>query len=299
MIPPHSEAAPHSYSFHPTWSHALAHPPRGLVLAREKGWVLAWDSQDWLYLLNPSGERQSQMHSAAKLTTASCADNGLAYAAGGAHGEIWWLLPDLRTRWERSVGHSVTALALDSFGQYLAVGDSLGTLTIFDSQGRQLVRAQSQRPLHHLTFIPAAPYLVGASDYGLIACFDLNGKLIWRDGIVAHIGALSISGTGEKIVLACFSEGLQQYDVQGNNLGRQSLPEAARLAALTYDARHLLAAGMGNHLLWVDAQHRILSTHQLEKPAVAMGLSPLGDRIIVAQAESSLVGLDLRPSLHS
>jgi hypothetical protein len=149
-----------------------------------------------------------------------------------------------------------------------------------------------------LTFIPAAPFLVGASDYGLIACFDLNGKLLWRDGIVAHIGALSVSGAGEKIVLTCFSEGLQQYDVKGTNLGRQSLPEAARLAALTYDARHLLAAGMGNHLLWLDAQHRILSTHQLEKPAVAMGLSPLGDRIIVAPAESSLVGLDLRPSLH-
>src|SRR5262249_51789404 len=108
MFPPHSDSDSHSYTFHPTWSHALGHPPRGLAIAREKGWIFAWDAQDWLYLLNPSGERQAQVHAAAKLTTASCADNGPAYAAGGGHGEIWWLSPDLRTRWERSVGHSVT-----------------------------------------------------------------------------------------------------------------------------------------------------------------------------------------------
>src|SRR5262249_42706163 len=156
-------------------------------------------AQDWLYLLNASGERQAQVHTSFKLSTAACADDGSAYAAGGARGEVWWLLPDLRTRWERSGGQSVISLALDSFGQYLAVGDSLGTLSMFDSQGRQLFRAQSQRPLHHLTFIPGAPFLVGASDYGLVACFDFNGKLLWHDGIVAHIGSLSVSGAGEKI----------------------------------------------------------------------------------------------------
>ena len=298
MFPAHSDSSSHSSIFHPTWSHALGHPPRGLALAREKVWTLAWDAQDWLYLLNASGERQAQVHTSAKLSTAACADDGSAYAAGGAHGEVWWLLPDLRIRWERSVGHSVTALALDSFGQYLAVGDSFGTLTILDSHGRQLVQIPSQRPLHHLTFIPAASLLVGASDYGLVACFDFNGKLLWRDGIVAHIGSLSVSGAGEKVILACFSEGLQEYDVKGNNLGRHSLSEPAHLAALTYDPRHLLVAGIGKHLLWLDAQHSVLSTHELEKPAVAIAISPLGDRAVVAQAESSLVGFDLRLSLQ-
>jgi hypothetical protein len=299
MLPPHSDPSSHSSIFQPTWSHALGHSPRGLTLAREKGWTLAWDAQDWLYLLNGSGERQAQVHTPAKLSTAACADDGSAYAAAGGHGEVWWLLPDLRSRWEKSVGHSVTALAMDPFGQYLAVGDSLGTLTIFDSEGRQLVRTQSQRPLHHLTFILAAPLLVGASDYGLVACFDFNGKLLWHDGIVAHIGSLSVSGAGEKIILACFSEGLQEYDVKGNNLGRHSLSEPAHLAALTYDARHLLVAGMGKHLLWLDAESKILSTQELEKPAVAIAISPLGDRVVMAQAESFLVGFDLRLSRDS
>src|SRR5258708_39150364 len=163
MSSSHPESSSGSITFHTAWTHALAKPARGLALAREKGWVLAWDNQDWLYLLNQAGERQAQMRAPVKLASAAGTDDGSAYAAGGGHGEVWWLWPDLRTRWERSVGHSGTALALDSFGQYLAVGDSLGTLTIFDSQGRQLVRVQSQPPLHHLPFVPPPPFLVCAS----------------------------------------------------------------------------------------------------------------------------------------
>ncbi len=294
MLPPHSESLPDSYTFQPMWTHALAHPPRGLALAREKGWLLAWDTEDWLYLLNQAGERQAQVHAAGKLAAAACTDDGSAFVAAGAQGEIWWLAPDLRARWEQSVGHAVTAAALDSFGQYVALADSQSRLSIFDCYGRQLAQVQSQRPLHHLAFIPTAPFLLGASDYGLAACFDLEGKLVWRDGLVAHIGSLSVSGSGEKVVLTCFTEGLQQYDFKGKNLGRQSLSEACRLAALTYDARHLLVAGMTTRLLWLDGEYKILSTYSLEKPAMAMGLSPLGDRMVVALANGSLVGIDLR-----
>ena len=85
--------------------------------------------------------------------------------------------------------------------------------------------------MHHLAFIPAVPFILGASDYGLAACFDLEGKLVWRDALVAHIGSLTVSGAGERVILACFTEGLQQYDLKGKNLGRKSLPEACRLAA--------------------------------------------------------------------
>jgi hypothetical protein len=291
MSSPPSESS--AISFHTAWSHALANPPRGLALAREKGWVLAWDDKDWLYLLNQAGERQAQMHAPGNLSAAACADDGSAYVAAGSQGEIWWLTPDLRARWERSVAHPVTAVTLDPFGQYLAVADSRGALSIFDCQGRQLVQFQSPRPLHHLAFVPAAPFVLGASDYGLAVCFDLKGKLVWRDGLVAHIGSLTVSGTGEKVVLACFTEGLQLYDLSGKNLGRQSLTEPCRLALLTFDAKHLLVAGMSTRVLWLDADHRTLSTHSLEKPAIAMGLNPMGDRMVVAAANGFLIGIDL------
>src|SRR5262245_64210293 len=82
------------------WSHPMSHGPRGLALAREKGWVLVWDEQNWLYVLNQAGEVQSQRHLAGGLVTACCADDGSAYVALGAQGEVFWLAPDLMPRWE-------------------------------------------------------------------------------------------------------------------------------------------------------------------------------------------------------
>jgi hypothetical protein len=289
MSPPYSEI-----TFHTSWTHALANPARGLALAREKGWVLTWDNQDWLYLLNQAGERQAQMHAPGKLVAAACADDGSAYVAVGSQGEIWWLAPDLSSRWHGSVPHAVTALALDPFGQYLAVADAGSNISLFDCQGRPGIRFPSPRSLHHLTFVPAAPFILAGSDYGLAACFDMKGKLVWRDGLVAHIGSLTVSGLAESVILACFTEGLQRYSLAGKNLGRQSLTEPCRLAALTFDGNHLLVAGMGARLHWLDAEYRVLSTHTLEKPAAAVGLSPLGDRAVIAGTDGFLVGIDLR-----
>ena len=125
--------------------------------------------QDWLYLLNQAGERQAQMHAPGKLVAAACADDGSAYVAVGAQGEIWWLAPDLHSRWEHSMPHPVTALALDPFGQYLAVADAGSNLSLFDCQGRPGVHFQSPRSLYHLAFVPTAPYILAGSDYGLAA----------------------------------------------------------------------------------------------------------------------------------
>lgn len=295
MIPAsHPESSSSSITFHTAWTHALANPARGLALAREKGWVLVWDNQDWLYLLNQAGERQAQMHTPGKLVAAACADDGSAYVAIGDQGEIWWLAPDLRTRWERSVPHPATALALDPFGQYLVVADAGSNVSLFDCQGRPAGRFRSPRSLHHLVFVPTAPFILAGSDYGLAACFDMKGKLVWRDGLVAHIGSLTVSGSGQSVILACFTEGLQCYSLDGKNLGRQALTEPCRSAVLNFDGSHLLVAGMGARLHWLDAEYRTLSTHTLEKPAAAIGLSPLGDRAVLAGTDGSLINFDLR-----
>src|SRR5438552_17435935 len=96
--PPPSPAA---FPMRPLWSQPLAAPARGLALAREKGWVLAWDEAHWLYLLNQKGERQAQVHAPAALAAACCADDGSACAAVGGRGEVWWLAPGPTTPWER------------------------------------------------------------------------------------------------------------------------------------------------------------------------------------------------------
>jgi hypothetical protein len=280
--------------FQKLWSQHIAVSPRGLALAREKKWLLAWDDKSWLYLLKQSGERQGQFRAPDSLTTACCADDGSSFAAAGSHGQIWWLAPDLSVRWERSMPAAVVAAAMDSFGQYLAVADARGQVHIFDRHGRLLIESESARPLFQLAFVPAAPYLIGSADFGLVACIDLKGTWIWRDGLVAHIGSLSVDGVGERVVLACYSEGLLHYSVKNRNQGRLAIAEPCRLAAVAYDGNRILASGLGNHLFVLDQDGRVIHTHPLEEPAVALALSPLGDTAFVAQAGGTLLGFRLQ-----
>src|SRR5262249_17911137 len=151
---------------------------------------------------------------------ACCADDGSACAAVGGRGEVRWLTPDLMPRWERTLSHPALAAAMDPFGQYLAVAGARGGPHGFDRTGKQGARGESPRPLHLLAFVPAAPFVVGSADFGLVAGFDLTGRLAWRDGLVAHAGSLAVSGDGAEVVLACFSEGLQRYNHLGQNRGR-------------------------------------------------------------------------------
>ena len=43
------------------WSRKIAAPPRGLALARERGWLLVWDAEHGLHLFNRSGEPQARV----------------------------------------------------------------------------------------------------------------------------------------------------------------------------------------------------------------------------------------------
>jgi hypothetical protein len=156
-------------SFKSLWSFSPPAGASGLSLARERGTLLAWDRAHWLYLLDGAGKRQAQRQFPGGLADAGCSDDGSAYAAAGAAGEVWWLAPDLGTRWETKLPHPALAAALDPFGQYLAVADTQGGVHLFDCLGRKVIETEAPRPLHRMAFVPAAPLLVGCADYGLVA----------------------------------------------------------------------------------------------------------------------------------
>jgi hypothetical protein len=276
-----------------TWAQDLGVRPRGLALAREKGWILAWDEKDRLHLFDRKGARQAQKHIPPMLT-ATCADDASAYAATGSRGQVWWLAPDLTVRWEQTLAHRLVTAALDPFGQYLALADGHGNVYVLDRHGRPVSQFQSQRPLHHLAFVPAAPFLIGSADYGLVTCFELTGRCVWRDGLVAHIGSLAVSSDGSQIMLACFTEGVQRYNLAGKNKGRLHLSEPCRLVTLSFAGSLLLVAGLSHRILLHDRKGRVLCDHELSKPAVGLALTALGDRAVAALADGRLVGLDLR-----
>src|SRR5438105_1271556 len=116
---------------HPSWCCELGTRPRGLAMAREKGSLLAWDDRS-LFLLNREGTLQAQRRTPNPIALACCADDGTCFVALGKEGIIWWLAPDLTERRLQSLTDLPVAAALDSFGQYLAIGDGRGKLRILD-----------------------------------------------------------------------------------------------------------------------------------------------------------------------
>jgi hypothetical protein len=280
-------------TFRLLWSQTLPNRPIGVALARERAVLLLWDKHQWLYLLNRLGVCQGQKRMPAAVCAACSAEDGSAFAAVGVGGEVWWLAPDLGVRWQQTMTGPAVACAMDPFGGYLAVSDDRGALHFFDRSGQTVAKAQTPRPLCFLAFVPAAPYLIGSADFGLVAGYDIHAAQKWRDGLVQNAGALTVSGDGSLILLACYTEGLQHYRLDGKNCGRLVTPEPCYLASLAFDGRRILAASLNNRLLLLDREAHSLGAYPLDKPAVAVALSGLGDYGIVALKDGQVMCLDL------
>ncbi|MHB1422558.1 MAG: outer membrane protein assembly factor BamB family protein [Gemmataceae bacterium] len=278
------------------WSQTVPDPPRGLLLARERETILAWDGRERLYLFNHAGTLQAQRTLPSAIAAAGCAEDGSAYAVAAAQPPlICWLAPDLTTRWQRALPQRATALAVEPLGRCVAVADASGTLHLIDARGRTLWQATTPRPLHHLAFVTEKQVLVGASDFGLVVCFGASGECLWRDGLVAHVGSLSVNGDGSCVVLPCFSDGLVRYSTASPEQQRISLGTPCHLAAVSYAGDCLLTAdcqvaGGTPALLCLrrdngDIRDRV----SLDAPATAIALGARGDFALVGLANGAIL----------
>jgi PQQ-like domain len=272
------------------WSQKTTAALRGLSLARERGWVLAWDAQHWLYLFNRNGEKQAQLQAPGPLAAAVAADDGHTFAAAGQGGEVWLLAPDLMPRWTKSVGQRAVSIAIAPLGQFVAVADAGGNVHLFDRKGSEIWQVSTARPLQHLVFVPEKPVLVGSADFGLVTCLSETGAQVWRDGLVAHSGSLATSGDGSLIVLACFTDGLWCYDLAGKKSQLARLAPC-RLADLSYDGSLILSAGLENRLQLHRRDGSVKASAPLDGVPAALALGPLGEVAVVGLAEGKVVQL--------
>ncbi len=272
------------------WSQTVPAPLRGLRLARERGTILAWDGKDGLFLFDQAGKIQGQRPSPVPIASAGCAEDGSAYVLGGSQNPmVCWLAPDLATRWQRSLPQRVTAVAVEPLGRCVAVADAGCALRLMDAGGATLWQATTPRPLHHLAFVPEKTILVGAADFGLVLCFGAAGECLWRDGLVAHIGSLAVSGDGSAVLLACFSDGLYRYNASGPQQHRIPLDKPCHLAALSYDGATLLTADSQDSACLRDNKGASREPFNLPSPAVALALGALSDYAVLGLVNGAIL----------
>jgi hypothetical protein len=169
---------------------------------------------------------------------------------------------------------------------------------LISAGGQGLWKMTTPRPLRHLTFVPERPVVLGCADFGLVVCLDAAGQVRWRDGLVATVGSLAVSGDGAAAVLACYSDGLYVCGPDGPPARQSCLPggTAAR-AALSYAGDKLLVAGI-DHRLWLAAMDgTVLGQLAADGPVVGVGLAPLADYAVVALGEGRVLGLTPHPPL--
>ncbi len=275
------------------WSYDLGLGARHLCLARESHYVFLDDEKDRLYLLDARGKLQAQRAAPGNVVCAAVADDGSAYAAAGRRNEVWKFAPDLGVCWKRTTSDRPLALALDAFGKFLAYADVHGSVCVLDEQGQLISRLRFPRPIQHIVFVPEASRLVACADYGLVASFDIQGKTLWRDSPVANVGALTCTGDGERLLLACYSEGLRCYDKNGKISGALPLQEPCRLAVISYDGARIVTSGLARSLLILDGQGQLLRRVEVDATPTALALTALAERLIVAMPGGKIVSFEL------
>jgi hypothetical protein len=261
-----------------------------LALSRERHWLLAWDA-DRLSLWDAAGRCLTRKQAATSLTAACAADDGQAYAAGGAGGQVWYLSDELRTRWETALTAPPLALALSPLGEQLAVADSAGGLQLYDTAGRRLWRTSLPKPLNYLQFIPEHPLLVGCAATALVVCYDLTGRQAWRDSHVANFGSLSATGDGGRIALACWSEGVCCWDRAGRKLPPLSALGAVARVELSYNGSRLLVEDPDHRVSLRKPTGEVIGECPLEARPVALALDALGKSVAAVLADGTLVSL--------
>jgi hypothetical protein len=269
------------------WSQQLPTPLRGLALARERGWLFGWDGRDGLHLWDRQGNLQAHSRAPATVAAVAAAADGRHFVVLGQEGRMWLLSPDLTLRWEHGATGRGGAVAIAGEGERVAVAIG-STLYLLDNNGKGLWAVPTPRPLRHLTFVPEKPVVVGSADYGFVACFEVTGKMRWRDTPVANVGSLSANGRGDCLVLACFSEGVCGYTVDSGQGQRLAGEAACHLADVSYKGDALLMAGLENRVYLRTNQGSFRGQINAEGPVVGIGLAPLADSVVVATAEGIL-----------
>ncbi|MDQ2622426.1 MAG: hypothetical protein M3Y45_05230, partial [Actinomycetota bacterium] len=287
-----------------TWTIITESPLKGLALAKEAGWILAWDEGNRLTLLDANGETISTTRSSSRIIAATISDDGsrIVVLSEGDSAGLLILSGDLEILVERPAPSESTFVATDPFGRYVAVGGRLGPVQILDRHGRAAGRIETVQSMAHLCFIPDRSFIIGAAAFGMLAGVELEAsrtsnrllaEVVWQDRLMSNVGRLTTTGDGSMVLASCFTHGIQRFDLDGRNEGAYHLGGTVAHAVPDYPGRTIAASTLEGELAVLNSAGNVRWRTTLARPPIALEIDPLGRFVIHGFSTGEITRLDL------
>ena len=264
------------------WGFRPDGPLAAMAYARESGDTYALDEKGHLYRLDRGGRLASVNRLPDRILDIAWSDDGSLGAAVVDERTLMTLTGDLKVRWKLDVPDDILGIAVDPFGQYVALSMADAGNFVY-TRGRHRVAAFSTiRPLTYLEWLCHEPMLLGAAEHGLLCCHSLGGERLWEEKILSNCGAMATAGDGRRTLMAGFTHGVQVFDEIGETIGAYILDGAAAIVACSFTAERIMTSTLERQLFWMDEDGDLLWFGTLPEDPVELIVDPLGDWGLVA-----------------
>lgn len=291
----------------PAWTVVTDAPLRTMSLAREASRVLVSDEAAQLYLIDGHGQFLSVSRAPGPIVSAAISDDGSLIALLGEGNRLWLLGADLETIDDREAITDATAVAVDPHGLYVAVASKMNAVQFYNKYGKQAGRFETRQYLSHLAFVPSTPDIVGVGAYGSISCYELTpagpgklaGDLAWTHQLMSGVGRLATTGDGGMILVACFTHGVQRYDIRGRNEGAYHLGGSAAMAVPDFAGRTIAVSTQEGELAILNGTGNVRWRTALPRPVAALEVDALGRFLVYGLATGEITRLDFQGGSRS
>ena len=285
----------------PAWTVVTDAPLKALSFAPAAGRVHRCDDAGGLYLVDSQGQFVSVSRAPGPVVSAAISDDGSLIAIIGEVESALAARPPTSTRSRtREAVTDATAVAVDPHGQYVAVASRMNMVQFYNRFGKQAGRFETRQHLSHLAFVPASPDIVGVGAYGSISGYTLRttgaGKLdadlAWTHQLMSGVGRLATTGDGGMILVACFTHGVQRYDLGGRNEGAYHLGGSAAIAVPDFAGRTIAVATQEGELAILNGTGNVRWRTALPRPALALEVDALGRFLVYGLPTGEITRLD-------